>query len=183
MKKMLLLLAVVAMLTGCGETSEMNQKPTSPDLLDSLSAFTEADINEEKSEFYYKSDEGIEWVIVYSDENDFVKIYDDNLADQLTEFGFDYTDFATDHTFAYDFSDKEFRMYFNDETTDMDILQYSVEDDEFAIMKDSEWYYTSDTFAEFLEDYKIADLLKTDLNKFEKDITSNGLDINDIYKN
>lgn len=127
--------------------------------------------------FNYKS----EWEIVYTEENSFVKIPEQKISDCVEE-AFEIIDAGNDDTFSYDFDTANLNMYFDAIVPDgnLSIITYDIENDEFTLNVDGRRYEPSDEFAEYLDSYELADILKEDVSVFEDALNQMELSVEQV---
>ena len=132
------------------------------------------------------------WEIVYTEENSFAKIPEQEVSD-CVEDAFEIIDAGNDSTFGYDFDTGNLNMYFDAIVPDgnLSIITYNLENDEFTLNVDGERYEPSDEFAEYLDSYELADTLKEDVSVFKDELSQmelsveqvGALSLSDIEKN
>lgn len=122
-----------------------------------------------------------EWEIIYTEENSFVKIPEQQVS-ACVEDSFEIADAGNDSTFSYDFDTGDLNMYFDAIIPDgnLSIITYNLESDEFTLNVDGERYEPSDEFAEYLDSYKLADTLQEDISVFEDTLKELELSVEEV---
>lgn len=122
-----------------------------------------------------------EWEIVYTEENSFAKIPEQQVSACVEE-AFEIIDAGNDSTFSYDFDTGNLNMYFDAIIPDgnLSIITYNLENDEFTLNVDGERYEPSDEFAEYLDSYKLADTLQEDISVFEDTLKGLELSVEEV---
>lgn len=154
------------------------------DILDKLQTFTTLYKGEDK---YYFLDNGDDWALTYTSENEFVSFENDTVVQCFTDaFGEDcFAEGAvSDLGFSYDISDNEARIYFDVDIEDghLTIVSYSLSDQEYELMIDGEKWTTTDVFTDYVKEYGLAESMEQDVNEFKDQLQQYGLTVNDLLK-
>lgn len=131
---------------------------------------------------FHKESDDLSWEVVYSEENEFVRIYDDRINDIFINI-YGFSPFESDSYIGYDFDDNCFRVYFDypELIEDVYILDYNVQEDEYtATLVAKGHYYFTDEYLQELEKNHLKDIFNEDLYAFKKDLKNNGISYEDI---
>lgn len=152
------------------------------DIFDKLQTFTTLYKGEDK---YYFLDNGDDWALTYTSENEFVSFENDAVVQCFTDaFGEDCfaEGVVSDLGFSYDISDNEARIYLDVDIEDghLTIVSYSLLDQEYELMIDGEKWTTTDTFTDYVKEYGLAESIEQDVNEFKEQLQQYGLTVNDL---
>lgn len=175
--KILLMMSMCLAITACGgNETEENEN------IKKLKEITTSSVEDDLYTFEAKEANNTigKWKIIYSDANEFARFYDDRIENIFEQALGDECLYDDDNEIAYDFSENEARIYFDEEVTDFSILNYNLDDDEFYLNKDEEEYYLSDEFLAYLEDINFSDLIMEDVNTFKECLKDSGISYEDI---
>lgn len=179
MKKVLgMFLCMVLLVTGCNNSTEEQEQ-----VITKLESFTEKEENNDSYIFSYvdENEDNNSWSIKYMEANDFVIIYDENIADFFLMIDGQNT-IADESSMSYDFDENEVRIYFDENLADISILSYNIETEEYTVNQDGERYEISKEFKIILEENGFVKLVQKNLDLFEKNLKDNGLNLEDIKK-
>lgn len=176
--KILLMMSMCLAITACGgNETEENEN------IKKLKEITTSSVEDDLYTFEAKEANNTigKWKIIYSDANEFARFYDDRI-ENIFEQALGNGCLSDDSEIAYDFSENEARIYFDDEVADFSILNYNLDDDEYYLNKDDEEYYLSDEFLSYLEDINFSDLILEDVNTFKECLKENNISFEEIKK-
>ena len=173
-----------ALISGIDDSETSLSLFAEEDILDKLQTFTTLYKGENK---YYFMDNGGDWALTYTSENEFVSFENDTVIKCFTDaFGEDC--FAegsvSDLGFSYDISDNEARIYFDVNIADghLTIVSYSLSDQEYELMIDGEKWTTTDAFTDYVKEYGLAESIEQDVNELKDLLQQCELTVNDLLK-
>ena len=128
---------------------------------------------------------GENWEIHYTTGNEFVVITEPEVLDCFS-LAFNSSEIGNSGTFTYDLDENEARMYFDydSEADDKKIstINYDIENNQYTALADGERYDISEDLQNHLDEYKLSDIIKKDVESFKEDLENQGLTINDVER-
>ena len=119
------------------------------------------------------------WTITFTTENEFVRFYDNTITDSFIEI-LGSNCFDNDGHFSYDLDENDLRIYFDEDITDIELINYSIDRDELTLLSGGKEYYVSDELKEFINKYNIIYNMKNDLEEFKEILKENNLSSKEI---
>lgn len=147
------------------------------EVIEKLQKFTTV----EKTDNIYYFNFDSNWSIKYTDVNEAVDFEERKVYDCFAEY-FGVTSFDNEGNFTYDLDENEIRMYVDYESAEgsISIINYSIDDDKFSVMKDANKYNAADDFVEYIKKYGLVETMQRDIAEFENILKDNGLSIEQI---
>lgn len=143
-------------------------------------------IYEETNMFEFMNDEDrVEdkdnWESIYRETKKWVEFYDDAIYYCLA-YALDVAKLDNSGEFTYDFSKNECNVdvWSQDDGSELDVLNYSFDTDEFTLMLDGEEYEPSETFEQNLRDSGLIEIFEDDLDIFKRQLEDNGTSFEEI---
>lgn len=161
---------VGALLVGCSDEE-------SKDIIQKLDKGT----NVSKSEDRYLFDYGESWEMNYNDAAQTVYINEAKVADCVASFA-GVEDIGNDGQFVYNWDKEQYYLYvdYDEDGSDISIISYSVDKEEWSIMVDGEWHEATDDFVNYMSDSNIVSVMEQDINSFKEDLKALGVSIDDL---
>ena len=157
-----------------GSSDGVSEENKTTSTINKLKEFTTVTKENDRYIFKYHDNE-INWELVYSKENDFVRIFDSKIQNM-------FVGYYDDSGIAYDFSDNEARLYFDEEIEGISILNYNFDNDEYSCMSDGEHYSLSESFEKNLRKNNFEDILLDNVNSFSECLNKQGVNFDTIKK-
>lgn len=175
LSKSIMACLMVLCVSACSSNSEETENTIS-----SLKSFTDYEKESDMISFGYgNNSDSYEWILKYTNENEFVTIHDDRIVELFTELD-GVNSLSGDSELSYDFSENEARIYFNEDLAGISILSYNLGNNEYTVNQDGERYEISPEFLNYLEDKDFDKLVQEDLDSFEDCLKNNNLSLEDI---
>lgn len=156
-------------------SGDMNSKET----IEKLQKFTTMT----KDGDVYIFSNGENWELHYTTGNEFVVITEPEVLDCFAV-AFNSSEIGNSGTFTYDLDENEARMYFDydSEADDKKIstINYDIEKNQYTALADGERYDISEDLQNHLDEYKLSDIIKKDVEAFKEDLENQGLTFNDV---
>lgn len=153
--------------------------------VDKLQKFTKMECENEKVLFRFdandESEDLEEWILTYTEENEFVKIKDEKVIECFVEaFGVDC--FSDNGYVVYDLDENEVRVYLDCELQEgrLSIVNYNIEDAEYVLMVDGENYNPSDAFIDFFEEKEFDTIIEKDVEKFKNQLKDQQISFEEV---
>lgn len=151
--------------------------------IEKLRKFTTVEKDDKKYSFNYNSQNTASslnsWTITFTTENEFVRFYDNTITDSFIEI-LGSNCFDNDGHFSYDLDENDLRIYFDEDITDIELINYSIDRDELTLLSGGKEYYVSDELKEFINKYNIIYNMKNDLEEFKEILKENNLSSKEI---
>lgn len=172
---LIVIIGIFAVMSGGGDSDNTTDKET----IEKLQKFTTMT----KDGDTYIFSNGEDWELHYTTENEFVEITEPEVLDCFTS-AFDSSDIGNSGTFGYDLDENEARMYFDyyskADNKDLSIINYDIDKDEYTALADGDHYEISKDLQDYLDEYKLSDIIKTDVESFKEDLENQGLTFDDV---
>ncbi len=155
-------------------------------VIDKLVQMTEVTEEDGMYTFSYDDEMGTtaNWKLMYSENNEAVRIENEAVISLISNILGNNAKYPGETTYAYDFSEGEFRIYVDTQLSDgsnVSIVQYNIENDELSMMIDSESFYTfSDEWDKLIRDSGLIDAMVEDLQLFSVTLEEMGLSFDDV---
>jgi len=161
---------VVALLVGCSDEE-------SKDIIQKLDKGT----NVSKSEDRYLFDYGESWEMNYNDAAQTVYINEVEVADCVASFA-GVEDIGNDGQFVYNWDKEQYYLYvdYDEDGSNISIISYSADKEEWSIMVDGEWHEATDDFVNNMNDSGVVSVMEQDVNSFKEDLKALGVSIDDL---
>ena len=156
-------------------SDDMNSKET----IEKLQKFTTMT----KDGDVYIFSNGENWELHYTTGNEFVVITEPEVLDCFAV-AFNSSEIGNSGTFTYDLDENEARMYFDyDSEADdknISIVNYDIDKNHYTALAGGEHYEISEDLQNHLDEYKLSDIIKKDVEAFKEDLENQGLTFNDV---
>lgn len=156
-------------------SDDMNSKET----IEKLQKFTTMT----KDGDVYIFSNGENWELHYTTGNEFVVITEPEVLECFAV-AFNSSEIGNSGTFTYDLDENEARMYFDyDSEADdknISIVNYDIDKNHYTALADGEHYEISEDLQNHLDEYKLSDIIKKDVEAFKEELENQGLTFNDV---